>query len=99
MMLRIIGDSHVAALAIGWHHLLTEGLNADFDVRIGCLGSGVYLPTPFFVRDGDAIRWTCEEYAKGFLSIAGSDTLMHEPATVYGLCLGFHTGEIVRSPT
>jgi len=98
MMLRVIGDSHVTALAIGWHYLTAEGVKADFDISIGCLGSGVYLPSPFFVFDEDGIRWTCEDYAKGFLAVSGRETMTREPDVIYALCVGFHTGEIVRVP-
>ena len=99
MMLRVIGDSHVTALALGWHQLTAEGVKSDFEVTIGCLGSGVYLPSPFFVLEGNGIRWTCEDYAKGFLNIAGREIMAREPGIIYGVCVGFHSGEIVRAPS
>jgi hypothetical protein len=99
MMLRSMGDSHVAALAAGWQNLAAHPVKADLDLSIGCLGSGVYLPTPFFTLGEDEICWTCEDYAKGFLDISGRETLTHEPGIFYGMCLGLHTGEIARVPS
>lgn len=98
-MLRVMGDSHVAALAVGWRDLATHAVKTDLSLSIGYLGSGVYLSSPFFFLGNDEIRWTCEEYAKGFLNLAGRERMTREPGIIYGLCLGFHTGEIVRLPS
>ncbi len=98
MMLRVMGDSHVASLVQGWHKISMAGIKVDLNVSIGILGSGVYLASQFFLLEEDKIRWTCEDYAEGFLRVSGQQTMTHEPSVIYGLCVGFHTGEIVRVP-
>jgi len=82
--LLVTGDSHAHAVRWGLLARQKAGDAPDF-VRAKALGTGRHMREPFFVRVGDTIRFTIDEYKRSIEAIWAADD------RVYAFSMGMHT--------
>ena len=100
MNFRIIGDSHVQALAMGLTMRKQQGLPEPKNLATSfCyLGNGFHLSEPFWERQGNSLRMLRDDYAASLAEATGSPAISAAQGTVYGLCMGLHTARVFRNP-